>query len=105
MTTPEKFRNELLSLTTANPGWNVHIREVEYDSTTRKHTTSREMTYPIIAWAVVKTRWSDDSPTNDTEPVFVTELGPTHSSEYRRTYSDLSAPIQTTIGITVVQPS
>lgn len=102
----DRFRNELLSLTTANPGWHVHVEHVEFNTTTKKRDVTERKTFPIIAWALARVWYTDGGSAVVTEPVFVTNVGPSHTSHYRWVYSELDSDSdpQVSINITIQPP-
>lgn len=105
-TEPERFRNELLSITTANPGWRVQVRHVACDVDTEERAISHEATFPVVAWGVVRAWFFTGGEETRTDPIFLTDVGLTHASEYRRVHSalDPGSDPQTTIDITVLPP-
>ncbi|MFJ4368943.1 hypothetical protein ACIP4S_33095 [Streptomyces chartreusis] len=101
-----RFSSEILSLTTANPGWQVHIEQRVTDPETRKTEVEEEDWFPVVAWALVKRVYVDGQTVNETEPVFSDNGRLVHSTEYRRLHSDLDpAPGQPKIRISIAVES
>ncbi|MFJ6846466.1 hypothetical protein ACIQRE_27805 [Streptomyces griseoluteus] len=85
------FQNEILSMTTAQPGWTVRVQIKGHDKARRERWVEDEGVYPIVGWAVVNCHYRDGGTRNEIEPVFVTSSGALeHESFYRWQYSDLS---------------
>ncbi|MFG2025384.1 hypothetical protein [Streptomyces sp. NPDC048825] len=84
-----RFSSEILSLTTANPGWQVHMQQRVTDPESRKTEVDEEAWFPVVAWALVKRVYVDGQTVNETEPVFVENGRLVHSTEYRRLHSDV----------------
>ncbi|WP_314178522.1 hypothetical protein [Streptomyces winkii] len=87
--TDDRFANQILSMTTANPGWQVHARVEEFDKKTRERSIQAEFRSPVVAWAVVQRRSSDGELSTAAEPVFLDGGLLVNSSEYRRENSEL----------------
>jgi len=87
--TDEPFKSEILSMTTANPGWRVHIQREELDQETKERTLDHEDRFPVVAWAVVQRRWSDGELITEAEPVFLWNGSLVNATEYRRMHSDV----------------
>lgn len=85
-----RFQGEILSISTANPGWHVHVQQLVTDPGERRAEVEDEGRYPIAAWAVVKRTYPDGAEGTATEPVFVDAGSLVNSTEYRRLHSDLN---------------
>ena len=104
MTDPNdaRFQSEILSISTANPGWHVHVQQLVTDPGERGAEVEEESRHPIAAWAVVKRIYADGSEGIVTEPVFVDAGALTNSTEYRRLHSDLDpAPGQPKMRVSI----
>jgi hypothetical protein len=109
MTDPSeaRFQSEILSITTANPGWRVRVQERMTDPETRKTETVEDDDFPVVAWALVRRTSITGETYNATEPVFCENGRLVHSTEHRRLHSDVDpAPGQPkiTVHIEVVPP-
>ncbi|MFC7844629.1 hypothetical protein [Streptomyces sp. NPDC057382] len=102
-----RFQGEILSISTANPGWQVHVQHLYTDPGQRGAQVEEESWHPIAAWAMVKRTYASGSEETVTEPVFVDGSSLINSTEYRRLHSDLDpAPGQPKIrvGIAILPP-
>jgi hypothetical protein len=102
-----RFSSEILSLATANPGWQVHVQQRVTDPETRTTEIEEEGRFSVVAWALVKRIYPDGQTVNETEPVFCENGRLVHSTEYRRLHSDVDpAPGQPkmVVRIEVVPP-
>lgn len=84
-----RFQGEILSISTANPGWQVHVQHLYTAPGRRGAEVEEESWHPIAAWATVKRTYADGSEQTVTEPVFVDGSALVNSTEYRRQHSDL----------------
>jgi hypothetical protein len=103
----EPFGNAVLSVTAAPPGFCVDVWHYE---TPRggQQTLGEKRRFPVVAWATVKLDdWSTGREDTRVEPVFLCKGVPTHTSEYRRLWSDLTPAAgepKRTVGVYVVEP-
>lgn len=89
MTHDDRFENEILSMTTAHPGWTVRVRIKAHKPGTSERWVEDESVYPVVGWAVVACHYRDGTVGNKIEPVFLTGAGQLeHESLYRWEYSD-----------------
>ncbi|MFG2076890.1 hypothetical protein [Nonomuraea maritima] len=87
---PERFANEILSITSAAPGWQVQVTQEELDAETRKRTVIDRATYPVVAFALVKIYYySSSEPGSEVEPVFVDGGKLINATEYQRLHSNV----------------
>ncbi|AWT42539.1 MULTISPECIES: hypothetical protein [Streptomyces] len=84
-----RFHSEILSISTANPGWQVHVQHLYTDPGQRGAEVGEESWHAIAAWALVKRIRADGSEQTETEPVFVDANSLINATEYRRLHSDL----------------
>jgi hypothetical protein len=90
MTDDDHFRNEILSMTTAQPGWTVHARINAHKQGTNERWVENEAVFPVVGWAVVASHFQDGGVGNRLEAVFLTAEGRLeHESFYRWQYSEL----------------
>lgn len=90
MADDDRFENEILSMTTAPPGWTVRAQVKAHRRGTSERWVEEEHVFPVVGWAVVACRYRDGSVKNQVEPVFLTDAGRLeHESLYRWQYSDL----------------
>ncbi|MCO5999794.1 hypothetical protein [Actinoallomurus rhizosphaericola] len=85
----ERFKNEIVSISTAEPGWQVKVRHVEHTVEPRQRTIVEEHTFPIVAWALVASQYADGGSTRNVEPVFYDGVSLVNSMEYRRMHSEI----------------
>ncbi|MFG3046205.1 hypothetical protein ACGFZR_14915 [Streptomyces sp. NPDC048241] len=84
------FQNEILSMTTAQPGWTVHVKVQAHVKESGERWVDDEGVFPIVGWAVVACHYRDGGVKNNVEAVFVTSAGRLeHESFYRWQYTDL----------------
>lgn len=81
----ERFRNEILSIIPAAPGWRVGVAHEAFDPQTRERSVERKGIYPIVAWALVRGPES-----TEIEPVFCDDGRMVNATEHQRVYSDLN---------------
>jgi hypothetical protein len=90
MTDDDRFENEVLSMTTAQPGWAVRVQVNAHKPGTSERWVEEEDVFPVVGWAVVACRYRDGGVSNKVEPVFLTSAGRLeHESLYRWQYSEL----------------
>ncbi|MFI1525544.1 hypothetical protein [Streptomyces griseus] len=89
MTDDDRFRNEILSMTTAQPGWTIRAQVNALNRGTSERWVEDEAVFPVVGWAVVSCHFRDGGVGNRTEAVFLTEGRLGHESLYRWQYSDL----------------
>lgn len=90
MTDGNRFRSELLSITPAQPGWQIRVQREEWDPATKQTQVEVEGVFPIVTWGLVKRWYEDSDPDNAVEAVFLTDSGRTmHETFFRWMYSDL----------------
>lgn len=90
MTDDDRFENEILSMSTALPGWAVRVQIKAHKPGTNERWVEEEDVFPVVGWAVVACRYRDGGVSNKVEPVFVTSAGRLeHESLYRWQYSEL----------------
>lgn len=80
----ERFENEILSITPANPGWQVHVQHVSLDPEMKREEVDEELVSPVAAWALVKWTDVDGSSVNRLEPVFLSSGRMINETEYKR---------------------
>jgi hypothetical protein len=109
MTDDDRFENEILSMTTAQPGWTVHVQVKAHKPGTSERWVEEEDVFPVVGWAVVACRYRDGSVSNKVEPVFVTSAGRLeHESLYRWQYSELeprAGQPKITVSFEILAPS
>lgn len=89
MSDADEFRNEVLSMTTAQPGWTVIAQTRNYVRETGESEIEEEHVFPVVAWAVVARHDNEGGVQNKTEAVFVTQHGQLeHESFYRWQYAN-----------------
>jgi hypothetical protein len=89
MTDDDHFRNEVLSMTTAQPGWTVDVQVKAHKKGTSERWVEEEAVFPVVGWAVVACHFRDGGVGNRVEPVFLTKEGRLeHESLYRWQYSE-----------------
>ena len=103
----ERFRNEILSIVPANPGWQIHVQHVVKDAETKSQEVDEESVHPVAAWALVKRTYVDGSSDSRMEPVFVSAGDLINATEYKRMHSiyDLPGQDDVAIRIKVLAPS
>jgi hypothetical protein len=103
----ERFRNEILSIVPANPGWQVHVQYVSTDAETRRQEVDEESVSPVAAWALVKLTDVTGSSSTRLEPVFLSAGDLINATEYKRMHSiyDLPGQDDVAIHIKVLDPS
>ncbi|MDQ0694174.1 hypothetical protein [Streptomyces sp. W4I9-2] len=90
MTDDDRFRNEIISMTTAQPGWTVRARINAHKRGTNERWVEEEAVFPVVGWAVVACHFQDGSVGNRPEAVFLTPEGRLeHESYHRWQYSEL----------------
>ncbi|MFC9987907.1 hypothetical protein ACFXKV_04420 [Streptomyces globisporus] len=90
MTDDDRFRNEILSMTTAQPGWTIRAQVNAHKKEADERWVEDEAVFPVVGWAVVSCHFRDGGVGNRAEAVFLTAEGRLeHESEYRWQYSDL----------------
>lgn len=90
MTDDHHFRNEVLSMATAEPGWTVDVQVKAHKKGTSERWVEEEAVFPVVGWAVVACHFRDGGVGNRVEPVFLTKEGRLeHESFYRWQYSEL----------------
>ncbi|MFJ2568992.1 hypothetical protein ACIOYT_01035 [Streptomyces halstedii] len=90
MTDDDRFRNEILSMTTAQPGWTIRAQVKAHRKGTGERWVEDEAVFPVVAWAVVACHFRDGGIGNRAEAVFLTAEGRLeHESFYRWQYSEL----------------
>jgi hypothetical protein len=109
MADDRRFENEVLSMTTAQPGWRVHVRHDVLDTKTKEAGVEHEGHFPIVAWAVVKRWYVDGESFSALEPVFVSDAGQlSNETQYRWMHSDVEpdpGDPKITVAITIVPPA
>ncbi|MET9479850.1 hypothetical protein [Streptomyces sp. NPDC006638] len=87
MSSWERFNNRILSITSAEPGWQVETQTL---TTENGRTTAGETTtLPVIVWAVVEVTDRDDTTYTRVEPVFNDGSSLVTATECRRLHSDV----------------
>jgi hypothetical protein len=103
----EPFASEVLSVTSAPPGFSVDVWHYETPPGGQETAVERRR-LPVVAWAVVKFDAFDDGRADvRIEPVFLWNSTPTHTSQYRWMFSDLrpaAGEPKKTVGIDVCEP-
>ena len=109
MTDDDRFENEVLSMTTAQPGWAVRVQIKAHKPGTSERWVEEEDVFPVAGWAVVACRYRDGGVSNKVEPVFVTSAaGLEHESLYRWQYSELEPKAgqpRITVSFEILAPS
>ncbi|QFZ75074.1 hypothetical protein GFH48_18985 [Streptomyces fagopyri] len=86
MTAWERFNNRVLSITPAEPGWQVHVEHRTVTPTESR--VDEEHLYPVVTWALVESEGRSGETSTHVEPVFYDESALRNATEYRRIFSD-----------------
>ncbi|MEV7466080.1 hypothetical protein AB0O20_06145 [Streptomyces kronopolitis] len=109
MADDDRFENNVLSMTTAHPGWTVHVQVKAHKPGTSERWVEEEGVFPVVGWAVVACHYRDGSVRNKVEPVFLTVGGRLErESLYRWQYTELEPPAgqpRTTVSFEIRSPS
>ncbi|MGV9427113.1 hypothetical protein ACWDO7_22855 [Streptomyces sp. NPDC003656] len=82
----ERFNNRILSITPAEPGWEVDVQHVIL---LNRHKEVEDIgTFPVAVWAVVEVIYRDGTPVTRVDPVFLDAGSLTTATEYRRLHSN-----------------
>ncbi|MGW3321163.1 hypothetical protein [Streptomyces virginiae] len=91
MTDDNEFRNGIVSMTAAPPGWTIVAQTHTYVRETGERAIDEEHVFPVAAWAVVARHDNEGGVLNVPEAVFVAQDGGLeHESFYRWQYSDIN---------------
>ncbi|WP_405479784.1 hypothetical protein [Streptomyces anulatus] len=90
MTDDDRFRDEILSMTTAQPGWTIRAQVNAHKRGTSERWVEDEAVFPVVGWATVSCHFRGGGVANRAEAVFLNAAGQLeHESEYRWKYSEL----------------
>jgi hypothetical protein len=83
----ERFNNRILSITPAEPGWQVETQLLTIEG--GKTTVDEKGTFPVVLWAVVESVGRDGIASTRVEPVFYEGSSLITATECRRLNSDV----------------
>ena len=111
----DRFQSEILSMTTAQPGWTVratingHKLDTHRPARVVERWIEQEDEFPVVAWAVVLHQYPDGTVRKEAEPVFLDDSGRLmHETLYRYQYSDIEPQPgrpKITVSFKIVPPS